>query len=542
MAVRRAAGARWAARRREAAEREAAPGDPETVKRADSEPLSHPAAKSSREPRQRHRTAPATEFAWDPSAFGMFPPPVTPYGMYPNPYMAGMYPPWMPMSPMYTGVGMPAMYPGTPMSPQMDSPSQRLPPNVFRMGGKAANSNSRGKSRETTRRRGRRNGTQRSDTLAVSAEDPMTPGPVATEDSSPGCGEALSEVRRHGTQCELTLDQVLPEVSRFARDRDGSQFLQSRLNEATEEDRRAVFEALQHEAAALSSNAFGSVVVQKLFELGTPTQRKALAEELRTQLLKYANDAYGCRVLQAAIQHVPRESQHVLAAELEKDVAGCIQSMHGNHVIQKCIEQMSPDSLGFIVRVVEERTEEVASHKYGCRVVQRLLEYCRLEQLEKILDQIISNTPKLAQDFYGNYVVQHMLQHGRKEDKKRIIRTVQSDVLGYAKHRFASNVVEKCIEVATSGEHAHALEEERAALVRAMLGDPSVERSPIHHMMNDRFGAHVVQCAVEHSRGPERELFLRQLETAGGPGTPAGGRRVLAALQKEFGQPQNSAD
>jgi len=502
------------------------------VRHTESEPHSAPLA--ARDTKRRLRTVPPSEFAWDPSAYGMYAPPASPYGGYPGPYMPGFYPPWVPMPPM---MGMPSAYPSPALPSQGWSPSHRPAATAARGSGKPVGMNGRGKSHEV-RRRGKRSGNHRSDVVQTPSGDPATPGPMGASAgvASPTSSEALTQVRIHGVQCELTLEQVVPEALLFARDRDGSQFLQVRLSKASWKDRLAVFEALQQEAAGLSFNAFGSAVVQKLLEVGTPAQNKVLMEELRTQLVRCANDAHGCRVLQTAIQYAPRESLQLLAAELEKDVVGCIQSMHGNHVIQKCIEQMSPDALGFIISVVEERTEEVASHKYGCRVVQRLLEYCRLEQLRKILDQLIDSTPRLAQDFYGNYVVQHMLQHGRKEDKRRIISTVQSDILSYAKHRFASNVVEKCIEVATMGEHAHALEEERTTLLQAMFGEADTERPPILQMMDDRFGMHVVQCVVEHTRSSERALLLRKLEAAGaGPGVPAGSRRVLAALQKDWG-------
>lgn len=575
MAVRRAAGAQWAARRKaeKAAERATAEGDADGLRRTESEPLSVHLANAAREPKRRLRTAPPSEFTWDSSAYGMFPPPPPPYGMYPAPYMPSMYhPAWVPVPPM---MGMPPMYPGSAYPSQGGgSPSSYRPqPGARRGHGKSANATSRGKSQEGHQRgknsgnddeetpkprwdgvggRGRRRGTHHSsDVVQTSGGDPATPGPVgATVDEvAPTSSEALTQVRRHGAQCDITLGQVMDEILTFARDRDGSQFLQVRLPQASEEDRQTVFETVLPEVAVLSFNVFGSVVVQKLFELGTHAQNKALIEELRTQLLKCANDAYGCRVLQAAIQNIPRESQQMVVAELEKDVAGCIQSMHGNHVIQKCIEQMSPDSLGFIISIVEERTEEVASHKYGCRVVQRLLEHCRMDQLKKILEELIHSTPKLAQDFYGNYVVQHMLQHGRREDKSRIMAIVQGEITFYAKHRFSSNVVEKCIEVATTGEHAHALEEEREALLKAILGEPASERPPllpsqrppVLQMTEDRFGMHVVQCVLEHSRCSERELMFRQLECLQGqPPTTNGrvqpSRRVIAALQKEFGQ------
>merc|ERR1719282_479735 len=111
----------------------------------------------------------------------------------------------------------------------------------------------------------------------------------------------------------------------------------------------------------------------------------------------------------------------------------------------------------------------MASHKYGCRVVQRLLEHCTSHQLENMLDSILRAVPRLAQDSYGNYVVQHMLEHGRKEDKRRIIIMIQENIVELSQHKCSSNVVEKALEIATVGEHANILEEERAALFNKVL-------------------------------------------------------------------------
>merc|ERR1740129_1801028 len=199
-------------------------------------------------------------------------------------------------------------------------------------------------------------------------------------------------------------------------------------------------------------------------------QRRALVNKLIPELLKLSCEGVGCRVIQKAIQHASRESQLMIASELGKNVVACIESMHGNHVIQKCIEQMPPDSVSFIIEAVEKDTDRWASHMYGCRVIQRLLEHCGSHQLQKLLEHILRSIPKLTQDPYGNYVVQHMLEHGRKEDKKRIVNIIQDHVVDFAMHKCSSNVVEKCFEVATVGEHAYALDDERAKLMNTVLG------------------------------------------------------------------------
>lgn len=48
-------------------------------------------------------------------------------------------------------------------------------------------------------------------------------------------------------------------------------------------------------------------------------------------------------------------------------------------------------------------------------------------------------------DQYGNYVIQHVIEHGISEDRERIVKCLRGDVLKYAQHKFASNVIEKCL-------------------------------------------------------------------------------------------------
>ena len=51
----------------------------------------------------------------------------------------------------------------------------------------------------------------------------------------------------------------------------------------------------------------------------------------------------------------------------------------------------------------------------------------------------------LVQDQYGNYVIQHVIERGNAQDRAEIVSKVKGNVLNYSKHKFASNVVEKCI-------------------------------------------------------------------------------------------------
>lgn len=114
-------------------------------------------------------------------------------------------------------------------------------------------------------------------------------------------------------------------------------------------------------------------------------------------------------------------------------------------------------------------------------------------------------------------------------------------VLELGKDKHASNVVEKCFEASTTGEHAAFLKEERQRLIRAVLGpapkDPSDRSSPLAQLMDDRFGKYVANSLVEYSRGPE-EMKVLYSRIASSPGKKAAITSLLEMLERQLQQAQ----
>jgi mRNA-binding protein PUF3 len=161
------------------------------------------------------------------------------------------------------------------------------------------------------------------------------------------------------------------------------------------------------------------------------------------------------------LEHVLHQQQAELVKELEPNVMRCVKDQNGNHVIQKAIECINGQYIQFVFDAFDGKFAELANHAYGCRVIQRVLERCKENPVtrRRILTELHACGSTLISDQYGNYVTQHMIEHGDPEDRAIVINLVKLNLLAFSKHKFASNVVEKCLAYGTPQQRREMMEE-----------------------------------------------------------------------------------
>jgi hypothetical protein len=318
-------------------------------------------------------------------------------------------------------------------------------------------------------------------------------GPLGDSKPSSALLEAFKQSARKTGAEALSLADVAGHVSEFARDQHGSRFIQQRLETASREEIAQALEEILPDATELAADVFGNYVVQKFFERGDDAVREALVDRLRGNVLRLSLHAYGCRVVQKALELVDDETKAALAFELDGNVLRCVRDQNGNHVVQKCVEVVELGRLGFMLDALAGHVSALSAHPYGCRVIQRALERCKPycptpdafgNAISEISEnakhgteptvrfstlEILRDAGSLSKDQYGNYVVQHVLQHGDDVSRKSVLSTLAGQIVPLAQHKFASNVVEKCLTYCGA--------EEREIMIGEILGvGPSARR------------------------------------------------------------------
>ncbi|XP_051131798.1 pumilio homolog 6, chloroplastic [Andrographis paniculata] len=311
---------------------------------------------------------------------------------------------------------------------------------------------------------------------------------------------SLLEELKSGKGQRFELFDIAGHIVEFSVDQHGSRFIQQKLETCTVEEKSSVFKEVVPHASKLITDVFGNYVIQKLFEYGSPEQRKYLANQLEGQILPLSLQMYGCRVIQKALDVIDLDQKVRLVRELDGHVLRCVRDQNGNHVIQKCIESIPADNIQFIISSFRGQVATLSMHPYGCRVIQRVLEHCEDEALTQfIVNEILESVLTLAQDQYGNYVTQHVLARGKARERSEIIEKFSGSIAQLSQHKFASNVVEKCLE------HSDAVTKEKLINEISGLGDGN---DNLLVLMKDQYANYVVQKILDTCSIEQREMLL----------------------------------
>lgn len=92
------------------------------------------------------------------------------------------------------------------------------------------------------------------------------------------------------------MQEIFGHIIEFSGDQHGSRLIQTKLEQATDQDRQTMYNEILPNALTLMTDVFGNYVVQKFFDFGTEEQVRGLAGCMRGQVWELSMQMYGCRV------------------------------------------------------------------------------------------------------------------------------------------------------------------------------------------------------------------------------------------------------
>jgi len=281
-----------------------------------------------------------------------------------------------------------------------------------------------------------------------------------------------------------TIASLQGSIAHAVQEQMGSQFVRVALQNKDAHDVSLIFQEIRPHAGILMCDTFGSLVVQQLFDVLETSERILIWQEIAGDLPSIAMHMHGTRTLQKIVDLVdtPEEAE-ALQLGLKGNIAPLVRDPNGTHVIQRCLSRLSYPSNQFIYDELTHQTSIVATNRQGCCIIQRALDAASDTQKHGLVTEIIRKTVQLVQDPFGNYVIQYVLDMNKHYVNVNIIRQLLPSVPDLACNKFSSNVVEKCLKLATPDLQQLILDE---------LCNPAV----VPQLLQDSYANYVLQTAL----------------------------------------------
>jgi hypothetical protein len=318
----------------------------------------------------------------------------------------------------------------------------------------------------------------------------------------------------------LPLEQVGGTIYSLCKDQHGCRYLQKQLENRVPEQIHMIWLETNAHVVELMTDPFGNYLCQKLLEYCNDEERTVLIQNATSSMVTIALNQHGTRALQKMIEHVTTQVQINLIVEaLRHQVVELIQDLNGNHVIQKCLNKLSADDASFIFEAVGKHCVEVGTHRHGCCVLQRCIDHADGAQKVWLIERITDHAVTLVQDPFGNYVVQYIIDLNEETFTEPLVAQFQGRIGMLSKHKFSSNVVEKCLRCASDVS--------RDMIVTELLNPGEIDR-----LLRDSFGNYVIQTALDYASPMSKHRLIEAIRPIlpSIRATPYG-RRIQAKIQ-----------
>ena len=232
----------------------------------------------------------------------------------------------------------------------------------------------------------------------------------------------------------------------LAKDQAGCRFLQKKLEDEPQIATSFFYPAILPYVLPLVKDPFGNYLIQKLCYTLTPEQILQLLKILSTNILDIGANSHGTRVIQHIINFLktPELIQYFITI-IQPYVIPLLKELNGTHIIQK-FNTDYPKHSNIINKIVIDNCESLATHRHGCCVLQKYLDSPDEEMKRNLINSLIDKCLVLIIDQFGNYVMQSVLLLNDVEASNAIASKLVENAAYYSKHKYSSNVVEKCFD------------------------------------------------------------------------------------------------
>ena len=250
----------------------------------------------------------------------------------------------------------------------------------------------------------------------------------------------------NSTYMNKPLNYLAQNIKILGKDQSACRYIQKLISENPAETLGVFYGPICENILELINDQFGNYLIQKILVYLNEDQLINILNLISYQFFEICCNNHGTRVLQKFMDYSKSPKVVNYFYHLLKPlITPLLKELKGTFIVQK-FAKVYPDFENEINEIIIQNSPDLSTHRHGCCVIQNYLEIKDPKMTPRLLDKLIENCLLLIVDQFGNYVIQTILLMGIKKYGNKLAENIAQNVVYYAKHKYSSNVVEKCFD------------------------------------------------------------------------------------------------
>ena len=196
----------------------------------------------------------------------------------------------------------------------------------------------------------------------------------------------------------------------------------------------------------LSNNQYSHYLVLKILPYFNEEMIFRFIIVLSPIIADIGSNQYGTKIIQDFIDilHIDKQIQSFIELILPHTTF-LVSDLNGSQIIYKLITKKSP-YVKIIEKIICVNVKEIALTRKGSSFLSKYINFAEKNELSCLTRNIIINLLPIITDQYGNYLIQFLIMKDDTPFLNEIVNNIINNLIFYSNQKYASNVVEKCIE------------------------------------------------------------------------------------------------
>ena len=215
---------------------------------------------------------------------------------------------------------------------------------------------------------------------------------------------------------------------------------------------------------------------------------------IEESFIELSSDSIGTYPIQTIIEHLNSKiEKNIIISAIKDRYEELIYDPSGCHVLEKILICFEDEYTIFIYSYIFGNFLYLANNNNGICIIKKILTFVNNKKLHEKLKKLIKeNALYLIQQTYGNYVIQVIIESWA--DYKDIIILFKENFFKLSFEKYASNVIERCIEK----------DEE----ILNNYIDEIIKFNCIYEVMKSNYRNYVIQKAIKLAKGEYKNKIV----------------------------------